>query len=131
MATIKLSNNIHSVTLKQNMHRQLCFQAIGDVHRRLADAQGLRAAVPRAGRLHKRVPMVRRDIPLSVRLRRSPDALLNSPKTAALASRPRSPGDRHDPRCDLLRDLAYLQATGEPLDISAQVEKHLLGDGHH
>lgn len=106
-------------------------QTIGDVERRAADATRLRAAVPRAGRVHKRVAVVRRDLPLSIGLRRGSDPLLGPPATAASAPGHRHPRDRHDHRRDLLRDLADLQATGEPIDIAAPAEEHLLGDGDH
>lgn len=57
--------------------------------------------------------------------------MLDAASTASSASGPRSTRDRHDPRRDLLRDMAHLQATGESLDVAAQAEEHQLGDGHH
>ena len=87
--------------------------------------------MPRAGRVHKRVAVVRRDLSLSVGVRRGPDPLLDTASAAASPPRPRDPRGRHDPRRDLLRDLADLQATGEPVDIAAPAEEHLLGDGDH
>lgn len=83
----------------------------------------------RIGRVHKRFPLVRRNIPLSLGLRRGFDALLDAPSIATFASWPWSFGCSHDPRGHLPRYLANLSATDQSLDISAPIEEHILGDG--
>ena len=70
-------------------------QAVGDVDRGPSDAKGLRTAMPGAGRVHKRVAVVRRDLSLSIGVRRGADPLLGIASAAASPPRPRDPRDRH------------------------------------
>lgn len=104
-------------------------QAVGDVNGGPANVAGLRAAVPGAGRLHKRLAVVRRGVPLPVRVRRGPDALLRAAAAAAAAAGPGRPRDPHRPRRRLLHRPAGLPAARPPLDIPAPPEEHLLRDG--
>lgn len=81
--------------------------------------------------MHKRIPMVRRYLPLPFGVRRGPDPLLDAPPTAPAATGPGPARGGHDPWRHLLRGMAHLQATGEPIDIPAPAQEHLLRNGDH
>lgn len=85
--------------------------------------------MPGAGRLHKRIVVVRRGIPLSIRIRRGPDALLRAAAAAAVATGSGRARYNHRPRRRFLHHLASLPAARPPLDIPAPSEEHLLRDG--
>ena len=104
-------------------------QTIGDVNGGSTNVAGLRATMPGAGRLHKCLAMVRRSVPLSIRLRRGPDALFRAAAVAAVATSSRRALCNHCPRCHLLHRLAGLPTARSPLDIPTPSEEHLLRDG--
>jgi len=104
-------------------------QAVSDVNGGSANVAGLRATLSGTGRLHKRLALVRRGVPLSFRLRRGPDTLLRAPATATSTTGPGRARLDHRPRCRLLHHLADLSAARSPLDIPAPFEEHLVRDG--
>jgi len=104
-------------------------QTVGDVNSGIANVAGLRAALPGIGRLYKRLPLVRRGVPLPFRLRRGPHALLHAAATGAVAAGAGSARGDHRSERPLLRRVADLPTSRPPLDIPAPSEEHLLRDG--
>ena len=111
----------------------LLFQAIGCnfSSRRFSNATWLWATLSWIGCLHKCIALVRRNIPLSIRLRRSFDSLLDDPSIATPSSGSRSFGDSRDNSSNVLRSMANLSSANESFDFAASFEKHLIGDRHN
>lgn len=81
-------------------------------------------------RLHQRIGMVRRDLSLPFRLRRSTDALLLPPATAPIVSVPRRPGPARRDRRGVRPPLSSVPAQTQigPAD---ETEEPFIGHRYH